>query len=121
VTRVEIDLNVRVRGNWTFSGLEDADGPLVVGEIVEVYERESGFAGRGRVEEVDEQRRVVFLSVDWGSLRAADVHTARDRRRPVHGVELLGRRGPDLAGHSRLTRRHSSLHSAGSVRNGPGG
>jgi predicted RNA-binding protein len=50
VTRVEIDLNVRARGNWTFSGLEDADGPVEVGDIVEVYEAESGLVGPGRVE-----------------------------------------------------------------------
>ena len=69
MTRIEIDLNVRVRGNWTFSGLEDADGPVVVGDIVEVYERESGLAGPGRVEDVDEAARLIYLSGDWGTLR----------------------------------------------------
>ena len=68
MTRVEIDPNVRTRGNWTFSGLEDADGPVTVGEIVHVFEPESGLEGSGRVEDVDEARRVIFLSVDWASL-----------------------------------------------------
>ena len=53
MTRVEIDLNVRVRGNWTFSGLEDADGPVEAGDIVEVYEAESGLVEPGRVEEIE--------------------------------------------------------------------
>jgi len=68
VVRVEIDLNVRVRGNWTFTGLEDADGPIAVGDVVQVFEPESGIEGPGRVEEVDLHRRLIFLSVDWASL-----------------------------------------------------
>lgn len=68
MTRVEIDLNVRARGDWTFSGLEDADGPVEVGDVVEVYETESGLAGLGRVEEVDMVSRLVYLSVDWSAL-----------------------------------------------------
>jgi len=65
---VEIDLNVRVRGNWTFTGIEDADGPVTVGDIVRVVEPESGLEGSGRVEEVDAERRLIFLSVDWASI-----------------------------------------------------
>lgn len=68
MTRVEIDLNVRMRGDWTFSGLEDANGPVEVGDVVEVYETESGLAGLGRVEEVDMVSRLVYLSVDWSAL-----------------------------------------------------
>jgi hypothetical protein len=78
VTRVEIDLNVRVRGNWTFSGLEDADGPVEVGDIVEVYEVESGLVGPGRVEEVDEASHLIYLSVDWDAL--AGTASARNER-----------------------------------------
>lgn len=72
MTRVEIDLNVRVRGNWTFTGLEDADGPVEVGDIVQVFEPESGLEGHGRVEEVDEARQLIYLSVDWASVREPD-------------------------------------------------
>jgi len=68
VIRVEIDLNVRVRGNWTFVGLEDADGQVTVGDLVQVFEPESELEGPGRIEEVDFERRLIFLSVDWASL-----------------------------------------------------
>jgi hypothetical protein len=85
-TRVSIDLNVRVRGRQTYAGYEDADGPLVVGENVEVYEAESGLVGQGRVVEVDEEKRLVFLAVDWGTLRftdeALDQMDPADRYRP---------------------------------------
>jgi hypothetical protein len=60
-TRVAIDLNVRVRGNGTYAGFEDVDGPLAVGEDVEVYEAESGLAGEGRVTEIDSDRELVYL------------------------------------------------------------
>ena len=68
-TRVEIDLNVRVRGNGTFVGFDDVSGPVAVGESVEVYESESGVAGEGRVTEIDGDRELIFLSVDWASLK----------------------------------------------------
>jgi hypothetical protein len=69
--RIEIDLNMRVkeRGNDTFVGFEDLSRPVILGEIVEVYESESGVAGEGRVTEIDEGRRLVYLSVDWPSLK----------------------------------------------------
>ena len=68
-TRVEIDLNVRVRGNDTFVGFEDVSGPIAVGETVEVYESESGVSGEGRVTEIDSERQLIYLSVDWASLK----------------------------------------------------
>lgn len=68
-TRVEIDLNVRVRGNDTFVGFEDVYGPLAVGEAVEVFESESGVSGDGRVTQIDGERELVYLSVDWASIR----------------------------------------------------
>ena len=67
-TRVEIDLNVRVRGNDTFVDFEDVSGPIAVGESVEVYESESGVSGEGKVTEIDGDRELVYLSVDWSSL-----------------------------------------------------
>ena len=69
MTRVEIDLNVRVRGNGTYAGFEDVQGPLAVGMDVEVYESESGLTGPGRVTEIDAAKELVFLSVEWGALR----------------------------------------------------
>ena len=59
-TRVAIDPNVRVRGNQTYAGFEDADGELAPGDAVEVYEPESGLTGLAR----DNKRQLVCLAVD---------------------------------------------------------
>lgn len=100
--RIEVDLNVRVRGNQTFAGFEDvqpgtvtyarascADGPVSIGDAVHVVEpsdgiigdaivvgqrviaceRESGTAGDAVVTEVDPEKRLIFLAVDWRSFR----------------------------------------------------
>ncbi len=66
--RVAIDLNVRVRGDQTYAGLEDVQGTVVVGGHVEVYEPESGLTGPAEVTEVDRERRLVYLAVDWRKL-----------------------------------------------------
>jgi hypothetical protein len=71
-TRVAIDPNVRVRGNGTYAGFEDVTGPIEVNEQVEVYEPESGLTGDGQVTEIDAERRLVYLSVNWASLTEAD-------------------------------------------------
>lgn len=71
-TRVRIDLNVRLSGGRTRVGLEDADGPLTVGQPVEVYEAETGLHGPGRVTGVDEAKRLAYIAVPWGELREAD-------------------------------------------------
>jgi hypothetical protein len=67
-TRITIDPNVRVRGNDTYAGFEDVNGPVAVGETVEVHEVESDLTGRGRITEIDAERQLVYLSVDWSSL-----------------------------------------------------
>jgi hypothetical protein len=77
-TRVEIDLNVRVRGNGTFVGFDDVSGPVAVGESVEVHESESGVAGEGRVTEIDGDRELIFLSVDWASLKEEAATSGRE-------------------------------------------
>jgi hypothetical protein len=75
-TRVAIDPNVRVRGNGTYAGFEDLDGPVSVGEEVEVYEAESGLTGTGRVTEIDGGRELVYLSVDWSDMTCEDAASA---------------------------------------------
>jgi len=82
-TRVEIDLNVRVRGNDTFVGFEDLSGPVAVGEVVEVYESESGVAGEGRFTEIDGDRELVYLSVDWPSLKEQRIPSDEEGPAPV--------------------------------------
>lgn len=69
MTRIEIDPNVRLRHDLTMSGFEDVQGEIKAGEWVDVYESESGLEGRGLVSWVDEGRRLVYLAVDWSSLR----------------------------------------------------
>lgn len=67
--RVEIDLNVRTRRGLTPAGLEDADGVLADGDSVDVFESEDGIEGVARVVGIDQRRRLVYLDVDWASLR----------------------------------------------------
>ncbi len=69
-TRIAIDPNVRVRGNGTYAGFEDVDGPLALHLPVQVHEPESGLVGTGVITEIDPARELVYLSVDWSSLRA---------------------------------------------------
>jgi hypothetical protein len=66
--RIAIDPNVRVRGNQTYAGLEDVEGAVTVGSKVEVYERESGLTGPAEVTDVDTERRLIYLAVDWTRL-----------------------------------------------------
>ena len=89
-TRVEIDLNVRVRGNGTFVGFEDLSGPVAVGEIVEVYESESGVAGEGRVTEIDGDRELVYLSVDWPSLKEQSIPSHEEVPTPTAQLMFIG-------------------------------
>lgn len=65
----EIDPNVRVKHNWTFTDFEDVYGVPAVGDKVMVFERESGLIGRGRVREVDTAKRLVYISVNWSKLK----------------------------------------------------
>jgi hypothetical protein len=73
-TRVTIDPNIRVRGNGTYAGFEDVTGPIAVGEAVEVYEPESGLTGEGSVTEIDADRQLIYLSVNWPSLTEEAEH-----------------------------------------------
>lgn len=108
---VEIDLNVRVRGNWTFTGLEDADGPIYPGQRVRVFEPESGLQGPGRVEEIDSERRLLFLSVDWSLLREPQ---------PL-SVEDLNRLGVSVVGLSSRGGAASAWSSSAYIGTSPGG
>lgn len=79
-TRVRIDLNVRVRGNKTYVGFEDVYGPIAVGDLVHVFEPESGLEGEGRVTEIDPATQLVYLTVSWGALceRAPQLDTSSE-------------------------------------------
>lgn len=74
--RVRIDPNIRVHGQDTLVGFEDVEGidalVLHIGEVVTVYEPESGLRGEGSIIEVDPVKQLVTLAVDWSSLRPED-------------------------------------------------
>jgi len=69
--RITIDPNVRVRGNQTYSGFEDiqAGAPVAVGDKVLAVEAEDGIVTDAAVTDVDEERRLVYLEVDWRGWR----------------------------------------------------
>jgi len=70
MTRIAIDLNVRVRGQQTYAGFEDVldgDHPHP-GDFVEVFERESGVFGKAQVTDIDSDRELIYLAVDWAHL-----------------------------------------------------
>jgi hypothetical protein len=79
--RVMIDPNIRVRGNQTYAGVEDVEGTVVAGSHVMVYERESGLTGPAEVTEVDSERQLVYLAVDWDKLR--------EPARPAHPLRAF--------------------------------
>lgn len=70
MTRIAIDPNVRVRGNLTYAGFEDVYGDLPLDGQVEVFEPEAGICGSALVVEVDTVNSLIYLDVDWSSLRA---------------------------------------------------
>jgi hypothetical protein len=92
-----IDLNVRVRGNQTFVGFEDIDGPYAVGDEIEVYESESGLRGSGTVTEIDIRSGIVYLSVDWAALHESDDAAEPAIDHPQHSAFLVAiDQGPDV-------------------------
>jgi hypothetical protein len=68
-----IDPNVRVAGNRTYGGFEDVLGGFVgdlsPGDPVTVLEEESGVIGEATVYEINYEKQLVYLEVDWASLR----------------------------------------------------
>ncbi len=87
VTQIEINPNLRVQGDLTVADLhEDVTGPTPqTGDLVEVYERVSGLAGRGQVVEVDESDGSVTVWVDWAGLRVPRTRAALG----VRAVEVV--------------------------------
>ncbi|WP_167096869.1 hypothetical protein [Mycobacterium sp. DL592] len=67
-----IDPNVRVADNRTYSGFEDVLGgfveDLVPGAPVVVLEEESDVVGNATVYEVDYEKELIYLTVNWSSL-----------------------------------------------------
>lgn len=71
--QVEVDPNVRVRGNQTYScfrHVRGADLPAI-GDPVQVVEPESGLTGTGTVTDLDHEAEIIYIRVDWRGLRLA--------------------------------------------------
>lgn len=70
-----IDPNVRVGHNLTFAGFEDIRPDRVVptvlssGLTIKVIEPEAGISGWAEVVGVDYEKAIVYLAVDWPSLK----------------------------------------------------
>lgn len=68
--RIEIDPNLRVRGNQTIAGFEDIyDGQPIVGERCAVFEREAALLGHGWITAIDDAESLIYIDVVWSSLR----------------------------------------------------
>ena len=67
--RVPIDLNDRTRDALTRARLEDVTGAVTIGARITAYEPEDGVAADARVVEIDEEKQLVVLAVDWSTLR----------------------------------------------------
>jgi hypothetical protein len=70
---IVIDPNVRVEGNRTYAGFEDVLGGFVSdlhpGGHVTVVEEESDVVGDATVYSVDIGRQLIYLTVQWQTLR----------------------------------------------------
>lgn len=71
--RIEIDPNVRLADNSTYAPLTAlaGGGPLEPGQDVIVFESEAGIEGTGKIRSVDTDLAMIYLDVDWASLRPA--------------------------------------------------
>lgn len=81
--RIAIDPNVRVRGNKTYAGYEDvqaagqltrtrtsrAEAPVSVGQRVLAWESEDDIVTDAVVVDVDDEKQVIYLAVEWGNWR----------------------------------------------------
>jgi uncharacterized Rossmann fold enzyme len=70
--RIVIDPNVRIRGNQTYSGFKDVQGPIAVGDKALAVEAEDGIVTDAEVTDIDEEKRIVYLAVDWRGWRDDD-------------------------------------------------
>ena len=67
---IDIDPNVRVYNNETYSGYEDIHGDFPrVGDAVTVREPESNVVGSAIVTSMRDADQLIYLKVDWPSLR----------------------------------------------------
>lgn len=68
---VEIDLNCRIGRGMTFTGIEDASGPVEPGDVVHVHAIETDLRGAAHVVDVDHEKGLIYLSIAWNQLSDA--------------------------------------------------
>lgn len=102
-TEIVIDPNVRVEGNRTYAGFEDVVGGFVSdlrpGDHVTVVEEETDVVGDATVYNVDVGRQLIYLSVEWKSLRprSPESQAARAKEwRPLVKAFYANPSGPAL-------------------------
>ena len=67
-TVVTIDAGARV-GDGTYVAFDQVVGPVAIGADAMVIEPVNGLMGDGRISEIDQAGRRVFVIVEWDSLR----------------------------------------------------
>lgn len=67
VKSLEIDPNVRVRGNQTFVGYEDCSDVPAEGEVVRVFQPDYRIETTATVSEVSRDSQLIYLRVDWNA------------------------------------------------------
>lgn len=77
-TKVNIDLNIRVRGQLTYTGFEHIQGDLPsVGDSVLAVEPEDGIQAPAIVVDLDEKRHLIYLAVAWREFTERPVISGR--------------------------------------------
>lgn len=64
--RVAVDMNVR---GGTVAGIDDAGGPVAIGDQVLAVDPFDGLVTDGTVLDMDQEKRLLYLAVDWGTFR----------------------------------------------------
>ncbi len=87
---IEIDLNVRVRNDETFSAFRHIHGVVPSeGDVVVVIEPECGLGGSAVVTKVDHAKGIIYLAVEWANLSENfSVHDGPTASVSLFGVEL---------------------------------
>ncbi len=67
-TVVTIDANARV-GDGTYVAFDQVVGPMAIGADAMVIEPMEGLMGDGRISEIDQAGKRVFVIVEWDTLR----------------------------------------------------
>lgn len=70
---VPVDFNVRSANGWVRTRLMKASSPqdLEVGSAMWVIERDEGLRGLAIVAEIDHERGLLYLDIEWDSVSAA--------------------------------------------------